>query len=302
MKILNFLIAASCVWTYGSIGHSLSGRVAQELLSPKATELVTKLLPKQKGQLKDVASWADQIKSNRKYDWAKPLHYVNPVNDDPPTLCTYTGIPQDCPNDVCVIAAIHNYTNRLLDSNDQEEALKFLVHFIGDIHQPLHSTGKFRGGTQAQVRYNGKLTNLHSLWDSTLFQQRIRSDFKNSPDLYAEYIVKQIGTTWRAEVPEWLACPETTSVLNLQNNLLGFSCLNGNCPSKNGLENLVCPEVWAKYANQINCDVTFKGYKRRANLPADYYKDSIAVEEKMLAQAGVRMAAILDEIANRVQL
>lgn len=83
---------------------------------------------------------------------------------------------------------------------------------------------------------------------------------------------------------------------------MNFNCLDGNCQRTNELENLVCPEIWAKYANQINCDVTFRGYKRRANLPADYYKVSIEVEEKMLAQAGVRMAAILDEIAKVVKL
>jgi hypothetical protein len=149
-----FVILATAVGGFGKIGHSLTGKVAQAFLSPKSAILIDKLLPEYAGQLEGAAVWADQIKSNRSYDWAKSLHYVNPVDDNPPGTCSYRG-SSDCPTGMCIVEAIHNYTTRFNSStslDSRSEALKFLIHFIGDIHQPLHITGRGRGGTQAQVR------------------------------------------------------------------------------------------------------------------------------------------------------
>jgi hypothetical protein len=172
--MVNLILAAtftSIVFSYGEVGHSLSGTIAEDLLSSKAKAMVKELLPEYDGSLAKAALWGDQIKSNHSYDWAKSLHYVNPVNDDPPMVCAYHIGQEDCPGDICVVSAIRNYTTLLTNPQaDRNEALKFLIHFIGDLHQPLHATGRARGGTQTQVKFGGRLTNLHSIWDSMMFQ------------------------------------------------------------------------------------------------------------------------------------
>ncbi len=85
----------------------------------------------------------DEIKSNHSYDWARSLHYMD-THDAPPRRCL-AQVSTDC-TDGCVVSAIQNYTSRLLRSNNfRDESLKFLVHFIGDIHQPLHACGRDKG-------------------------------------------------------------------------------------------------------------------------------------------------------------
>ncbi|KAJ3345327.1 hypothetical protein HDU91_007389 [Kappamyces sp. JEL0680] len=290
--------AAPFALAYGRTGHSLSGAIAQELLTPAAKSFVESLLPEFGGQLSKIASWADEIKGDHSYDWAKPLHYINPVLDDPPRVCAYNpATTDDCPNSVCVVAAIHNFTNQLTTQSDlavRKTALKFLIHFIGDLAQPLHATGRQRGGTQAYARFQGKTANLHSIWDYMMFEKRIKEDF-GSDDAYIHYIVKQIGTAWRADVQEWLSCPTSDQlVLALQdttsNNIVSFQ-------TPDSIPTLVCPEKWAAYSNKVNCETVWPGYKRKYELSGDYYQAAIKVEEMMLAQAAVRMAAILDYIA-----
>jgi hypothetical protein len=290
MFIFNCLLV-TLVASYGQIGHSLTGSVAQDLLTPKSVQMLKELIPEFDGMLSPAANWGDTIKSDRSYDWAKPLHYINPKSDDPPRLCNYHPGNQDCPNNVCVVAAISNYTAQLSDpSANRNESLKFLIHFIGDLHQPLHATGRARGGTQAQVRFNGRITNLHTLWDSLIFQKRITDDFKRSSMLYSEYLVKSIGTTWRAEVSEWLTCPSP---------MLTFKNEKGQL-----IQRYVCPEgiyksksVWAEFSNRVNCEFVWPGYKRKFEMSGEYYRNNIKIAEKMLAQAAVRIAAILNDIA-----
>ena len=133
-------IFTATVLSYGRIGHTLTGNIAQQLLSSEAKSLVQKLLPEVNGDLGRAATWADEIKSDRSWDWAKPLHYVNPANDNPPLKCSYVG-EADCPNGICVVNAIRNFTSLFaIESKTRNEHLKFLIHFIGDLHQPLHAS------------------------------------------------------------------------------------------------------------------------------------------------------------------
>lgn len=90
-----------------------------------------------------IASWADRVKFTPKYRFTSRMHYINAPRNNPPDSCTviYT------PGKIDVLNAIHNYTNRLdpksnLDFWSRAEALRFLVHFLGDLHQPLH--GKYK--------------------------------------------------------------------------------------------------------------------------------------------------------------
>lgn len=150
------------------IDHELTADIATHLLTPTASAKIHKLLSN--GSLASIAAWADQIKRLKEYAFSSTLHYVNP-KDNEPTECNYVQ-SRDCVKNFCVVSAIFNYSSRVIDETiDQKqrvEALKFLVHFIGDIHQPLHVSGLFRGGNGASAKFDGSKANLHSIWDTTL--------------------------------------------------------------------------------------------------------------------------------------
>ncbi len=184
-------LAGPNVLAWSRLGHWLVGDLAQPLLTPAAQQQVAVLL---KGEpdptLAGVASWADELRSSDS-DLGKKSskwHYV----DLDPNRCEY--VPQlMCADGDCVIAAIDAQRKILADTTQapeaRREALKFLVHFIGDVHQPLHA-GTRRdaeghtdaGGNKYQISLRtavaqesrgGKrravgepaATNLHAVWD-----------------------------------------------------------------------------------------------------------------------------------------
>ena len=194
--------------------------------------------------LSRVATWGDEIKSNASYNWARSLHYID-AHDAPPRRCGI--VSSDCAPEGCLVSAIQNYTTRAINQkgNEQAEALRFLVHFVGDMHQPLHACGRDRGGTRAMAKYFGRIVNMHSVWDSMLFTTRIHDDFQGNKDLYGLHLVEQLKSTWASEAQVWKTCqvPEE---------------------DPNGVQS--CPDAWVKVSNQVNCDFVWPLYKRRREL------------------------------------
>ena len=105
------------------------------------------------------------------------MHYIGAVDDYPPNHCAYPG-----PNswagkkEINVLDAVQNVTGLLQDwvkrdASDEtaSEALKFLVHFMGDMHQPMHLTGRDRGGNSARVIWDGRQTSKFMCFFSLLF-------------------------------------------------------------------------------------------------------------------------------------
>ena len=142
-------IYISAVNGWGATGHALVAKIAQTSLTQEAQKFVQDYLPwYAKGDLSMLASWPDTILypdtnpvEYLNWQWSKELHYVN----TPDWACNYDR-NRDCDwagGQRCVDGSIQNYTNRLadtsLDSTQRQEALRFLVHFIGDVHQPLHA-------------------------------------------------------------------------------------------------------------------------------------------------------------------
>jgi len=85
---------------------------------------------------------------------------------------------RDCPNGACVVAKIEQFERVLADRQASErerlEALKYLVHFIGDMHQPLHASNNHdRGGNDVTVTFVGRQTNLHAVWDSGIIEPAV---------------------------------------------------------------------------------------------------------------------------------
>jgi len=182
------LAAAPAAFAWGQVGHSIVASLAQRQLDPKALAEVKRLLATENDtDLADIASWPDQLRDNpdtKELGKATAkLHYVD-FND--PT-CVYS--PPKCPDGQCVVEGIRKYVAILGDRSksdaERREALSFVVHFIGDVHQPLHAGYRDdKGGNDFQVQFQGKGSNLHKVWDSGMLYTR-NLQFQAYADLLA---------------------------------------------------------------------------------------------------------------------
>ena len=162
---------------WGPLGHRLVAALAWDELDPAArAEITTLLAGEPDPTLPGIATWADELRANDP-DLGRrsaPWHYVNLGEMD----CAYDAALA-CSGGDCVVEAIRAQSAILGDRSrpraERLQALKFVVHFTGDIHQPMHAGNAHdRGGNDVQVNWpdgsaGGKGGNLHSLWDSGLF-------------------------------------------------------------------------------------------------------------------------------------
>ena len=151
---------------WGQNGHRVTGKIAEQYLTKRAKRKIDKLL---KGEsLAFVSTFADEIKSDRSYRKYSPWHYVNMELDE-----TYKEAKKNPQGDL--VTGINTCIEILKDENSTEADkvfhLKLLVHFIGDLHQPMHIGRKEdKGGNDFQVQWFGKGTNLHSVWDTKMIE------------------------------------------------------------------------------------------------------------------------------------
>ena len=176
MKRTRFFIGVSLVilsvilLSWGAVGHRTVGKIAEGHLSPNARAAVRDLLGSQ--TLSDVSNWADELRGQEKYRQTGPWHYINL-----PLGLNYEQFKNRVENmlESNVYSALAQQMQVITDksaSRDQKiDALKFVVHFVGDLHQPMHvSRAEDKGGNTIQLNYEGQGTNLHSLWDSKLIE------------------------------------------------------------------------------------------------------------------------------------
>lgn len=101
------------------------------------------------------------------------FHFID-AKDSPPYNCT-VDLDRDCKEEGCVVTAIGNYTSQILDPSIpawlRAQAAKFVIHFVSDIHQPLHDEDVSKGGNGIQVLFEGSELNLHHVWDSSIAEK-----------------------------------------------------------------------------------------------------------------------------------
>lgn len=157
------LFAPHLAHAWGGKTHELIAALAQERLTPKAQQRVDELLAQEPGEtLVSISTWADRVRSPTTGAW----HYLNFPRD---ADCRYDAA-RDCPGGNCAVAALERQVERLKSDPDPKErltGLKWVVHLVGDLHQPLHAGfGDDRGANLFQLQAFGRGTNLHALWDS----------------------------------------------------------------------------------------------------------------------------------------
>lgn len=246
---------------WGQEGHSIIAEIAHRRILPQTRAAVAAILG-DGVSLASVSNWADGVRPQRPktYKW----HFVDiPLaisNYDPNRDC------QDSNEGDCAINAIERNKATLKDSNadpnDRREALRFLVHFVGDLHQPLHTVKEQRGGNDLHVSFfvdplkmRKEKTNLHTVWDSGL----IRASFWNW-GAYVDYLMDT-----------WL----------LANNAQAL--LAGNAID------------WALDAHKAAREVAFT-VSENDDLGQAYLSAARPIVDRQLAAGGVRLAALLDEL------
>lgn len=162
--LLPVLVFGNGLW--GKKGHRVTGHLAEKHLTRKAKRAIKDLLDGH--SLAFVSNFADEIKSERKYSAYNSWHYVNY-----PLGTTYANSEKSKFGDV--VTAIAHCKSVLLDENstrgDKVFHLKLLVHFIGDLHQPLHAgRAGDKGGNDIQLRWFNEGSNLHKVWDTNLLE------------------------------------------------------------------------------------------------------------------------------------
>ena len=264
--VLLAVVATARVHAWGGQGHRLVALIAAERLTPVARQNVVWLLGPE--TLADVSSWADRyVEGNQQtFYW----HFLN----IPPQATSYDR-DRDCPLQPGVTAGSRNDTWRdcavdrilydkervadtTLDRADRAVALKFLVHFIGDLHQPFHALGVGRGGNDVPVsifdeEYCGSNPcNMHWVWDSALITHRNLDDEKFMTELRDQI-----------EKNKWTARPVGT------------------------------PADWAMQSHDLGNAALLPPH---GNADEAYYRKHIPTVEERLALGGLRLAAVLNEI------
>jgi len=295
------LVSAPASYAWGGAGHEIVATIAQIYLHPTTLSNVCDILYPESSSttsptsppchLSRIASWADTVRRQPKYRYTGVLHYVGAVDDHPSENCAFPGSRGwNGKRDQNVLGAIRNTTSILVDYTDgmygretAEEALKFLVHYVGDMHMPLHLTGRERGGNGARVTFDGRVTNLHSLWDSLLIAQALRTIPYNytapfppgttkvevEPHLrgaiYDPYVrrlmyegmgVGVVDGRFESESYDWILCPapiasEKPSLWTSLQTVLGMRAVDDETRWD---DDVLCPYAWGRELHKLNCD------------------------------------------------
>ena len=184
---------------WGKTGHRTMGEIATKHLSKKTAKKISALLGGE--SLAFVSTYADEIRSDDAYRKYAPWHYVSF-----PFGAKYEDTPKNKKGDI--IVGIQNCIDVLKDATasqkDKEFYLRMLVHFIGDLHMPLHvGLKEDRGGNSFKVNWFGKQTNLHSVWDTKIIEgyEMSYTELTSNVDALSK---KEIQTIQSGAVTDWM--------------------------------------------------------------------------------------------------
>jgi hypothetical protein len=194
-------------FAWGADGHAIVGLVADRFLTEAARGRVERLLEGERQlprTLAGVSGWADDVRPRRPE--TRPWHYVN-IDIRAPGY----DAPRDCPKGDCIVAQVKKFAVQLADDAllppVRLEALKFLIHFVGDLHQPLHAGDNGdQGGNAVEVVFRDGGSNLHRVWDSQILAAGALGEMA-AEDLAAELaeaVTPEERSTWERGGPvEW---------------------------------------------------------------------------------------------------
>lgn len=271
-------------FAWGTLGHETIAYMAQDYVSSTTKSYVEGILGiANSSYMASVATWADSYRYTSAGSFSAPFHYID-ANDSPPSSCS-VDFDRDCGTSGCSVSAITNYTNILLDasSSDSEklDAMRFVIHFVSDIHQPLHDEAIDIGGNTIHVTYGSESTNLHHIWDTEIVEQLATGSYTGSSSL---------STASKFATNLTTAIKDGTYGWNASSWLDGMEITD---PQASSL-------IWAAEANTYVCsDVLLGGISsvESGDLSTAYFNAHYDVARVQIARAGYRLGAWLDLVA-----
>lgn len=184
---------------WGATGHRVVGEIANQYLNYKTKKEIQRLLKRE--SLAYVSTFADDIKSDERYNQFYTWHFINmPLDAD------YDASHQHPKGDLVSGIAYCQSIIKNKHSSDDDKAfyLKLLIHLIGDLHQPMHiGLEEDRGGNDFKVQWFYNDTNLHSVWDSKMIDQYGMSYTELAKN--ADYVTKsQIKYIQKGSIIDWV--------------------------------------------------------------------------------------------------
>lgn len=282
-----FLCTPSISLGWGAGGHMMTAQIAFKRLNPKAKAKANELLAlaidpadvsKKSKDFVNAAHWADDLRPFPEFDSLKALHFI-----DQPFSADGTPLPADLPEPDNIVKALEDNVNILktsTDKNAQAQALRLIIHFVGDIHQPLHAATRVdsdhpegdRGGNLVSIKVPGtggklKSTNLHSYWDGGI---------GTFPPTGANFRPPALITIAPAAAIAMRGNPATDPDLKLEDPF--------NYQS------------WAEESKTLAEDVAYKGMKKGTKVSSAYRANATKVARQRVAWGGYRLAALLNAI------
>jgi len=206
--LLGLSTPASAWWDYG---HETVARIAMEEVSPATRAEVRRLL--RQGALLETPTcpvatigqasvWADCIRRGDRFSYTAPWHYQN-VN-----VCRPFDMESACANGNCVSAQIERnlrlLKDRTLPRRERLQALLFLIHFVGDLHQPLHAGDRGDlGGNRFRAYYSRVRSNLHAIWDGLLAERSISTPPADARGLLGALGIEERRSMAQGSVEDW---------------------------------------------------------------------------------------------------
>ncbi len=268
---------APTVFSWGAEGHRITGNMAEEMLSPKARIVVNQLLDG--GSLAEAAIFMDVYREalKREIPGSERWHFNNiPVCGDPPTEIT-------CADNNCASAQIPRHFAILADTSktkaERQQALRFLVHMVGDIHQPLHTADdNDLGGNRKTIQMPGAEfpRNLHAAWDSDIVKLVTRGQTEQNvaKDLIAKY--KSRFKEWmRGDVQAWMADSYGIAKRLVYGKLPVFSC------------GVIDGKATGVFEGKVWPDTPYE-------LPQEYLAGATGVIPVLLARSGARIGGMIN--------
>ena len=291
LVLLPALLSPAAVWGWGTLGHKATAMLATRLLSRPAAREIRSLLQSQ--SLMTVSTWADYYAHTSEGRYSASWHWID-ARDSPPQSCGIE-LPRDCnvgdsdsaggrsvSGSGCIVSAIANHTARLGDRGgpwaERQMSLKWLVHFLGDIHQPLHTENLMRGGNGIEVAFDGHHTNLHHVWDTSIPERLVGGNGASDAVRWADALRADItaGRRWGSDAPAaWGDCLD---------------------PSRGS----DCALAWAQETNAWVCSYvlppSYPDGFAGSELNGSYYDGAVDIVELQIARAGWRLAMWLNAV------
>lgn len=260
---------------WGNRGHQVIARIAMAKLSTSARQAIAEILEPDE-TLESVSTWADQIRTERAA--TRSWHLVSfPLRETRYSRANYCGR-----DGICIIEAIDQQIAILKSTNEtsgrRAEALKFLVHLVGDLHQPFHVTTNMhpedQGATRVRVTsLSRRATNLHDVWDADLVEYGLKQSAKSIGD-YA-----------------------TKLGLTVAQSSIGQSNRGDSYSTKGSVTDWALEAHKLPWRAYIHTNGEFMVADQRMwTLDHAYYSKNVQVVELQLTRAGVRLAKILNDI------